>query len=541
MKHVDVDDDDPKESKEEHAGLAFGAWAPIGKGSPAKRTPCLLPRTSMRVGRCTGTVSNPPSYNNNYFVNITNFCINLSGYLRIRRLYECFLRLTPWRDEEPSESAEREDGRGGADQRGRHADHQPIQQELAAGPSHGARARARTLASAGGRPGAHDNVSLPAIPFVKPSINLQFYLPALATRVVMMSKTTPAARWRDIIIRAEIWTRPRRLAYTSATGDIAPAAAVTPGSLVAPRPTEWIRTSLQTTTKPGSFRNCLRNCPSDTSIVNIKTVPGLIAKSKKKMTLKITRQALPQLMDHTYAATETVVKVGNQLIWAGPAYPTTEVTVVKVGNQLIWAGPVLPTAEAEEEPMEHENYEEIETNMILDVANDGSWELVWTDAEVLVRENHNTDHLAKEGIKLEPETEETDEELDTSQPFDVKEEPKGEEIEPEDGVASVPPPGAGAGEGAKGLSNDSPHTEPNGRMVLAEPEDRAGGVPPPSAGTGEGVKGLSNDSPHMEPNGRKVLAERQINTLSGLEKKSEAKLVTNKVEEDAENMKQEKN
>ena len=363
-------------------------------------------------------------------------------------------------------------------------------------------------------------MSLPAIPFVKLSINLQFYLPALATRVVMMSKTTPAARWRDIIIRAEIWTRPRRLAYTSATGDIAPAAAVTPGSLVAPRPTEWIRTSLQTTTKPGSFRNCLRKCPSDTSIVNIKTVPGLIAKSKKKMTLKITRQALPQLMDHTYAATETVVKVGNQLIWAGPVHPT---------------------AEAEEEPMEHENYEEIETNMILDVANDGSWELVWTDAEVLVRENHNTDHLTKEGIKLEPETEETDEELDMSQPFDVKEEPKGEEIEPEDGVASVPPPGAGAGEGVKGLSKDSPHTEPNGRMVLAEPEDRAGGVPPPSAGTGEGVKGLSNDSPHMEPNGRTVLAERQINTLSGLEKKSEAKLVTNKVEEDAENMKQEKN
>ena len=338
----------------------------------------------------------------------------------------------------------------------------------------------------------------------------------MATRVVMMSKTTPAARWRDIIIRAEIWARPRRFAYTSATGDIAPAAAVTPGSLVAPRPTEWIRTSLQTITRPGSFRDR----PSDTSIDNIKTVPGLIAKSKKKMTLKITRKALPQLMDHTYAATETVVKVGNQLIWAGPAHPT---------------------AEARKEPMEHENYEEIETNMILDVANDGSWELVWTDAEVLVRENHNTDHLANEGIKLEPETEETDEELDTSQPFDVKEEPKGEEIEPEDGVASVPPPGAGAGEGVKGLSNDSPHTEPNGRMVLAEPEDRAGGVPPPSAGTGEGVKGLSNDSPHMEPNGRKVLAERQINTLSGLEKKSEAKLVTNKVEEDAENMKQEKN
>ena len=66
-------------------------------------------------------------------------------------------------------------------------------------------------------------------------------------------------------------------------------------------------------------------------------------------------------------------------------------------------------------------------------------------------------------------------------------------------------------------------------------------MPPPSAGTREGVKGLSNDSPHMEPNGRKVLAERQINTLSGLEKKSEAKLVTNKVEEDVENMKQEKN
>ena len=202
-----VDESEVDKDEGENDGLkdeiAFGAVAPTGKESPAKRTPDLLPCSSMRVGRRRDAVSNLPSYNK--CCNITNFCIKTC--LRMWRWYGCGLRLLTWQDEDLSEAEMTiEVKRDNVDYE---QIFNPTSKSSLQDPYPGPELEARALTSAEGCPGIPANVSYSAMSLVvKIRTNLNFYLPAIMTRSVEIKRRTRSRTRRGCWPRGQSTPRP---------------------------------------------------------------------------------------------------------------------------------------------------------------------------------------------------------------------------------------------------------------------------------------------------------------------------------------------
>ena len=460
----------------------------------------------------------------------------------MRRWYECGLRLLTWYEEDLSEAEMTiEVKRDNVDFE---QTINPTSKSSLQDPYPGPELEARALTSTEGCPGIPANVSYSAMSLVvKIRTNLNFYLPAIMTRNVerkrlksstrmsqrlrrmMLSKTTPAARrWGIIILMNLIWARPRRTRDTSATGHMAPAAAVTS------RSSQRIRTSNKTKTNPGgSFEAVIK------AVSKIKNKMVALLRIKLFVPKQIEPEDMePAIMDHAYASgatREATIVVSNEekqvlaehnyaaellnnVTGNSPPPMDTYESIVENGVVIFpeETGEALQDGNGEEEfaEPEHEDLEdEIEAareennNLAQVVAGEGG-EIVWLNSEVVVSnvvENPDPVEQIHDEIEIEPE-----------QGTEKNEEPLKDPADKE--AANVE------------LLPSEELTEGD------EPESKVDTKALPNADD----LGLSHGSPCGEPNKKRVLAERSVNTPSGLDKEEEARDDNNKVEEDRENL-----